>query len=234
MTIESRLRADYIRARSKAEKSDRRRKILDTATNLVLEGSLEDLSIATLARRSGIAKGTIYLYFETKFDVIDHLLLDSLVSWSNMMVEQIHGEITDTEFTDLFWSCTRSNQLTMMLTNVISARGLYSQPAAKIHEFQLVREDILIDLMHLMEDCLNLPKGGGGFALMALFAFICGVTQQDFSVMAPDAELPEDFWRHSVPSEDLFRRSAPGIIAASRSYERRPNASAEQPEQEIV
>ena len=234
MTIESRLRADYIRARSKAEKGDRRRKILDTAKNVILEGSVEDLSIAALARRSGIAKGTIYLYFETKFDVIDHLLLDSLASWSDMMVEQIHGEITDTEFTDLFWSCTRADQLTMMLTNVISARDIYSQPAEKMHEFQLAREGILMDLMHLMEDCLDLPKGGGGFAMMALFAFICGVIQQDFSVMAPDAELPEDFWRHSVPSEELFRRSAPGIIAASRSYERKPHARADQPEQEIV
>lgn len=225
MTIEKRLRTDYIRARSKAEKDDRRQKILDTATTLILESSLEELTIAALARRSGIAKGTIYLYFETKFDVIDHLLLDSLISWSDKMVEQTHGEMTDTEFVDLFWSCSRADQLTMMLSDATSAHGIYNQPDEKIIEFQLARERVLMDLIHLMEDCLDLPKGGGGFAIMALFALMIGVTQQDLPVMMPDIQFPEDFSRHMVPSEELFRRSGPGIIAAARSYQRKPNAN---------
>ena len=52
------------RARRSEDKAKRRAAILRAATELWSSGS--DLSMTDVARRAGITKGTVYLYFETR------------------------------------------------------------------------------------------------------------------------------------------------------------------------
>ena len=58
------------RARTPAQKSDRKDTILLTAKDQFIETGYEGFSMAVLAQRAGVAKGTLYLYFVTKEEVL--------------------------------------------------------------------------------------------------------------------------------------------------------------------
>src|SRR5512147_1507361 len=50
--------------------TDKRAKILDAATRVFAERGFFGAQVADIARRAGIAAGTIYLYFRSKDDVL--------------------------------------------------------------------------------------------------------------------------------------------------------------------
>lgn len=56
----------------------RRARVVDAVVELVREGDLDALQMKDVARRSGVALGTIYRYFSSK----DHLLAAALVEWA--------------------------------------------------------------------------------------------------------------------------------------------------------
>ncbi len=60
----------------------RRRQILDAAARLAVEEGLEHTSIARVAEAAGIAKGSIYLQFESRQDLLAGLQADL---WAQML-----------------------------------------------------------------------------------------------------------------------------------------------------
>jgi AcrR family transcriptional regulator len=58
-----------IRARSDAAKKDRRLDILEAARGLLADKGFQGVTMNGLARRAGLAKGTLYLYFKTREEV---------------------------------------------------------------------------------------------------------------------------------------------------------------------
>lgn len=65
------------RARNQSAKDDRKQAILDAAELIIREQGLPSLSIASVARKTQLAVGTIYLYFEKKEDIIAQLTIKS-------------------------------------------------------------------------------------------------------------------------------------------------------------
>jgi AcrR family transcriptional regulator len=70
------------RATSEEAKRERQAAIVDAALDLLMEHPYHDISISQIARAAGLAKGTVYLYFETKeelfLSVFEGLLGDAL------------------------------------------------------------------------------------------------------------------------------------------------------------
>lgn len=54
----------------------RRRQILDAAARLAVEEGLESTSIANVAKAAGVAKGSIYIHFESRQDLLAALQAD--------------------------------------------------------------------------------------------------------------------------------------------------------------
>lgn len=69
------------RARQPEQKEERRRAIVQGALALWCETTFEEITMAQLASRLGLAKGTLYLYFETKEEVFLAVLDELLESW---------------------------------------------------------------------------------------------------------------------------------------------------------
>lgn len=69
------------RARNAEAKDERRSDILRAALALFAETPYDKVTMAALARRTGLAKGTVYLYFDTKEAVFLALLIDQLDDW---------------------------------------------------------------------------------------------------------------------------------------------------------
>jgi AcrR family transcriptional regulator len=60
------------------EKAQRRREILDAARQEFLERGFHRPTVDEVAARAEVSKGTIYLYFESKEEILAHLLLEGL------------------------------------------------------------------------------------------------------------------------------------------------------------
>ena len=69
------------RARKDEDKERRRRAILDAARAELGTTRFQALQMAEVARRAGLAKGTLYLYFETKEALALALLEELLAAW---------------------------------------------------------------------------------------------------------------------------------------------------------
>ncbi len=70
-----------LRARRPAQKEERRRSIVEAALALWCECTFKEFTMAQLAARLGLAKGTLYLYFETKEEVFLAVLDQLLENW---------------------------------------------------------------------------------------------------------------------------------------------------------
>ncbi len=80
------------RAISEESKEDRRNFILSCAEEIVKTNGLSGLNIQSVAKKSGFATGTIYLYFANKEDLIAHLTLDSRKELLRIFEKSIVGE----------------------------------------------------------------------------------------------------------------------------------------------
>lgn len=72
-----------LRARTAQAKADRRLQILASAAAVCAASSYDELTVADVADRAGIAKGTVFRYFPTKEDLGRALADEHLARWAN-------------------------------------------------------------------------------------------------------------------------------------------------------
>lgn len=94
------------RAMSDADKQQRRRAILEAALWVLLDTPFEQITVAQLAERLGLAKGTLYLYFSTKEALFLEVQQQQLTLWFDALEEALlqNGTLTAHELADLI--CT--------------------------------------------------------------------------------------------------------------------------------
>ena len=85
----SEARPHYQRARREAEKAERREAILAAAGALLRSTGFEGFSMSLLAKKTGIAKGTLYLYFESREDLLWAALRRALVIYGEAMTAHL-------------------------------------------------------------------------------------------------------------------------------------------------
>lgn len=78
------------RARADADKQSRRRDLLRAAAAAFADQSYAAVTVAEIARGAGLAKGTVYLYFETKEELFLQLVLEQLGEW----LDEVERELT--------------------------------------------------------------------------------------------------------------------------------------------
>ncbi|NOK20535.1 TetR/AcrR family transcriptional regulator [Corallococcus carmarthensis] len=78
-----------LRARRDEDKEARRRELLDAARALFEATSFAQVKMADVAARTGLAKGTVFLYFPTKEALFLALLDDLLTAWFAKLNSQL-------------------------------------------------------------------------------------------------------------------------------------------------
>lgn len=79
------------RARSPQAKAARRDQILSAAERLLASGDLETAAMDDVARAAGLAKGTLYLYFRTREELLLGLLERGLDDWLDAVDAALTG-----------------------------------------------------------------------------------------------------------------------------------------------
>lgn len=143
-----------LRARSLAEKQQRRADILNAAENLWAATPYADLSMNEVAHAARLAKGTLYLYFDTKEELFLALVDGHLEAWmdraAQMMAER--RPCTPSQLADVLLEAgdgfTALRRLLVLLGTVLERR-VRPELLQEFHQTLSARLDHLLSLMPL-------------------------------------------------------------------------------------
>ena len=79
------------RARSFEQKTERRKQIMDAATALIRKKPFHELGMADIAKKAGMAKGTVFLYFKTKEELFIAVTFQQFEAWFDSMDRQLEN-----------------------------------------------------------------------------------------------------------------------------------------------
>ncbi|MGH0037953.1 MAG: TetR/AcrR family transcriptional regulator [Myxococcota bacterium] len=215
-------RPRFQRARRQAEKAERREAILAAASAVLQANGFEGFSMSVLAARAGMAKATLYLYFETREEVLLALYVESLCAWSRALREGLRDGMGDDDFVALFQATTAAQpgfaSLRARLESVIE----HNVSRERLIEAKRAMRGVLEELAPEVERSLRLAPGTGARLIVSLGALQLGTDQSRLGPAVTSLDLPEDvaeFMRlHS--ETDLFRETAPFILAGIRRASR--------------
>ena len=92
------------RARTNEQKSFRREQILAAAHTLLTESGYDGFAMAPLARRADVAKGTLYLYFTTREEVLLALCTRYVDQWIEALRPELRAGMNDGDYAEHFFA----------------------------------------------------------------------------------------------------------------------------------
>ncbi|WP_315077617.1 TetR/AcrR family transcriptional regulator [uncultured Clostridium sp.] len=129
-----------------AKKQLKEKQLFDSAYELFLTQGIEKTSISDIVNKAGIAKGTFYLYFNDKHDLLNKLILKK----SNKLLKDALNETTNNSIEDfservLFFinyiiENLKHNKLLLKIINKNISWGLYRKNILKPEEYENVNK----------------------------------------------------------------------------------------------
>lgn len=211
-------RPRFQRARREAEKAVRRASILAAAGSVLRAAGFEGFSMSLLAKKTGLAKATLYVYFETREEVLLALYVETLAAWSRELTAGLREGMDDGEFAALFQTTAKTDPNFLTLRARLESVIEHNVSLDRLVEAKRAMRDLVGDLAPGVERALELAPGSGGRLLVSLGALLLGVEQWSAGPAATDLDLPEDvaeFMRLHTDA-DLFRDNALLIVAGFR------------------
>ena len=164
------------RALDDGEKNERRQHILKSAAALFETTSYDQLSMLAVARSSGLAKGTVYLYFNTKEELFLALVDDAFGRWFAELQQRLEtlpaGSDSPVHIAAFASSISESLQQHGILHTVLE----YNIPFAAALAFKQHLRDHLLRTGEQIENCFAfLCKGQGAELLLQAYAALIGL-----------------------------------------------------------
>jgi AcrR family transcriptional regulator len=75
--------------RSRGDVADKRAALLDAALELFARDGLQNVSTAAIAEAAGVASGTLFVYFETKQELINELYLEVVGQYTDVVTAAV-------------------------------------------------------------------------------------------------------------------------------------------------
>jgi AcrR family transcriptional regulator len=206
------------RARSLEDKSFRRQQILDAAAALFADVGYEGFSVALLAARAGIVKGTLYLYFKTREEVFMALYDQSLNRWSESFISALPSQASDEIFCEQLYACAFSDplyvplqaRLEKVIEHNVSIDCLVQSKRNFIKQIERISAATArtLDLNH--EQATEV--------ISTLGVLIVGVSGADLAPTLSGEDLPSDVQQllEGFASKPLFMKNAQRIIRGIR------------------
>ena len=168
------------RARSKAEKADKRKLILDSAWRLFAAAQGELPTAAAIAREAGVSKGTLYIYFQTKEQIFLSLFPEKLREWGQeaaRAMEAAPGEDLE-RVAEALTIYPLRNPLLMQLGGMLRGVLEANAPDEAIVDMKLRSVEVARDMgQRLSEHLTWLAPQEGAALLMSIYALLSGLWQ---------------------------------------------------------
>lgn len=180
------------RARSPAAKDARRHALVDAASEIFGERRYAAVSMAEIARRAGVAKGTTYLYFPTKEALFLDLFLRRLGDWIDEVMPVLRDAKTPAAVGDAFADTLADHPQLVRLIALLHGTLEHNVEAEDALTFkrQLINE--LAPVAMAIEVAAGLPTMDGVRALVQIQAMAVGIAQMAFPAPAVAEALASD------------------------------------------
>jgi AcrR family transcriptional regulator len=180
------------RARTADQKLDRREAILAAALEALREDGFDAITMNGLAQRAALAKGTLYLYFQTKEEVFLAVFLEAMDGWCARIAGALEVGMTDAEAVAALVRAVQEDplfvELASRLTSIIERNvGRETLIAGKRRMYQAYGA-----LADRLEAVLSLRPGDGVRLASGLAVLMLGAAQVDSGSMGGRGDLPED------------------------------------------
>ncbi len=166
------------RARNDDQKQERRDKILEAARALFENEPYEAVTIAEVAKKTGLAKGTVFFYFKTKEELFLVVLEQLLGEWFNNIDQQLelHPAREIETIADLICqSLVGRRTMTRLLAILHTTLEQNVDYAATLRIKQFLATHLLTTGALLEKSLAFLTAGQGAQTIMQLDALIIGL-----------------------------------------------------------
>lgn len=169
------------RARNTIQKGERRAAILDAGWKLFIDEKFSDISMSWVAREAGLAKGTLYLYFETKEELFLALLTEKMELFFQELNKDLLamgegvtvGEMS--RFTGRFFAQRLHLSRLMAISHSLLEHNTRDEA---IIAFKQMTGTNVVQTGSIMERALSFLKSGEGAKLVLdVYTIVLGVQQ---------------------------------------------------------
>lgn len=158
---------------TKKKKQLKEKELFSAAYNLFIENGIEKTSIDDISKTAGVAKGTFYLYFNDKYDILNKLILqksneiikDGLAKTNDLKIENFRERTLF--FIDYIINYLQYNVSLLKLINKNISWGLYRKAIMKPEEYENVKKVLDIFIKNLTDEGMGKEE-----AEMTLFMII--------------------------------------------------------------
>ena len=206
------------RARSSEQKALRRHAVLETAEVYFKEVGYEAFSMAQLAKKSGVAKGTLYLYFNTREELFLTLYEQSLVRWSQIFIGSLSDTMTSKTYAQSLYKTTQADGVFLPLLIRLEHVIEHNVAIPRLIESKRVFINQVEAVAAATSTALRLSTAQATEVVKTMGVLLIGATQTDQSPALDDEYLPADvqYLITSFSSEPLFIKNAARIIEGIR------------------
>ncbi len=202
------------RARSAEDKAHRREAILAAARGLIAESGFDGVTMAALARRAGLAKGTLYLYVRTK----EELFLALFVAAMEAVIEQLDAEAPAEDLPEVLTRIVLDVPLFLPLFARLVAVIEANVDDAALFDAKRAIKALLARLEEQIGRLLSLSPQRAAEVTEVLVLALQGAAQFDLTAQRDPADIPEDLQAHFAQNvfASRFPRVARLILSAAR------------------
>jgi AcrR family transcriptional regulator len=207
------------RARSSEQKALRRQAILEAAETYFLEVGYEAFSMAQLARKTGVVKGTLYLYFKTKEELFLTLYEQSLIRWSQTFIGYLSDSMASKAYAQTLYNTALADgsflPLLIRLGHIIEHNVEIPRLIKSKRVFIVQVEAVAVST----SASLKLSTAQAREVVKTMGVLLIGATRADQGPSIDYEELPGDVQVliASFSSEPLFVKNAVRIIEGIRA-----------------
>ena len=207
------------RARSAEQKALRRQAVLEAAETYFQEVGFETFSMAQLGKRSGVAKGTLYLYFDTREALFLTLYEQSLMRWSRGFIDALSDDITSEAYAKLLYRTALADGVFLPLLIRLEHVIEHNVAIPRLIESKRVFINQVEAVAAATSTALRLSTAQATEVVKTMGVLLIGATQTDQSPSLADEALPADVQNliASFSSEPLFIKNAVRIIEGIRA-----------------
>jgi AcrR family transcriptional regulator len=181
------------RAVTESAKLARRGSLLSAAGSLFASRDFNDVSVDAIAKKAGLAKGTVYLYFGTKEALFLHLVSEELAAWLKEATRRLKKNGVGPLAAAAAVASTLSRRPALIrLLALLHAVLERNSEANSLRTFKGRLLEITTESAALFESALSLAPGAGVRLTLWMHALIVGLAQMTATSPILTEVLAED------------------------------------------
>lgn len=209
------------RAQTHEQKHFRRQQILEAAQRHFLDVGYHAFTMANLAKSAGVVKGTLYLYFKTREEVLLTLYNQSLIRWSDIFIGRLSANMADLDYVEILYKTAREDEVFIPLLSRLEQVIEHNVSIDNLIESKRLFIQRLALMAQATEPALALNQAQSSEAMRSLGILLIGATQSDLAPSLAGDAIPPDVMAFVdlFASKTMFTTNACRIIAGIRTTE---------------